>query len=108
MAHKQKSEKVNWLLGWEKILDWSGKTKDQIDAYKLQIENYVKAYIAALDLGKKISKPSFPGHGIEFDWSHEPDSQFKVSAYLTPPATEKATPGGGGQTQLSPTPPPQP
>ena len=89
-------------------LDWSGQTKSQIDARKLQIEEYVKAYLESLDNGLKITQPRFKGHKIKFTWFAAPGSQFIVSAYLTPSATETAITEGSGPTQLSPTPPPQP
>ena len=108
MAKKQKSQKIDWLIDWDKTYDWSGQTESQIDANKQQIEKFVCDYLKALDSGHKIHEPRSHGHKIKFSWFAAPDSQFIVSAYLTPPVIETPPPPGSGKTQLSPTPPPQP
>src|SRR5450432_2718856 len=108
MAKKKKSEKIDWLADWKETFYWSGQTEKQIHASKHQIEEFVRAYLKALDHGLKITEPEFGGHTIEFAWFAGPDSEFLVSAYLTPPATETGPPGGSGLPQLSPTPPPKP
>jgi hypothetical protein len=108
MAKKQKSKKIDWLINWDNTYDWSGQNESQIDASKLQIEKFVCDYLKALDSGPKIHEPRFHGHKIKFSWFEGPDSEFIVSAYLTPSATETAPPPGSGKPLLSPTPPPQP
>jgi len=100
---------VDWLGQWDIPFRWSRSSAKQITEKKKEIEDYARIELQRYN----ESHPRSKKHRIrKFVW-HRGEAQadrsfYIVSAYLIPGATKRKIPGGGGNSVISPKPPPQP